>query len=981
MQEAIIVVTEDEESARAAEELIRRWSATGLLKPVYWIVAETGAQSDDDLAIPTGYIDRGTVRDVDLLAHLALRTVSGARVIAFVLADGIGDTQIVGDRAEWIFDVLRRQGGLPVHRLAVLVPVTGSAAVGDEAVIREGWSVVVVSPEDRPRDEQRSFARPITRADSLASHGAFALCVNGGLWAAMADGPFDGGGAFASGGQADLRVARAFGRLIFGDQVLEAVVARTLTIPSRWPAPVEVDTRIPVAGEPAAVIQRLTDDLMAVSDGALTYAPFSAAPVEPDRLPTIRQILTRFFRFVVRNPGDLRTDLKSAQAERAEALARHLALGDGATNDIGAVAAGSRSVAEMGVVATRILDATRVAVAGAEGVAVAAPEVWRAVHATAFGLVDGSPMPAGVGPVRMADGTGVVVTEADLVVPAADDGFRVELDDLPEEWRQAEEIPDEIGFLDAFTSRRLRRLLGRPAQQWIDATSDPDGGAGADPEPDAPPAAPPPAAPPPAADAPAGDTAAADTAAGSSTDTADEPSPAPRAAATTGAGRVTPPSLFRIEATTAAELRRLDAWEARRRGSLLWGVADRTARSVEQSLDDILGALQVLAAGVPDPDREALAAARRRARRGVAWTGLATLLAVIATIVVGAVGIVTVPWAIVLAVVSLLAGVGTAFLFFLRYFRLEQRLVEAPKRAARAFEAASERLIHATRGLIQVSSHYVQLLRWAEVIARMVRSPWAPLPAATPSDRSDLETPLALSISTGLASTDLVDALVGRAGRAVFRRGWLTESYRALVHHVEKTYRTQYAVDVVPAAETDRPQVQVETMDMLIDATRNGSLHDQEFRRLRKAVVDTLNEQPLERLFDECEQVGRVEGYTEDQVVMAAEEFLTDVLPHEAKHNFVTNAFESGGVVEFKHRVSAHRIWATDEIPLGDAADIQIERASRSADVAGIYSLLLRLDVSEPLSRDDVSLFAQAMLGVAAPDQKARPEIPEYERD
>lgn len=956
MEEAIIVVTEDEESARAAEELVLRWSGTGLLKPIYWIVATSGAQSDDDLSIPARYIAGGVAREVDLLSHLALRTVTGARVIAFALADGIGDTGLVGDRAEWIFDVLRRQGGLPVFRLAVLVPITGSAAVGDDAAIREGWTVVVASPEDRPRDEQRSFARPITREDSLASHAAFALCVNGGLWAAMVGGPFDQGGAFASGGQANIRVTRAFGRLIFGDAVLEAVVARTLAIPASWPAPVESEKRIPKTGDAASVVRRITDDLMTVSDGALTYDPFVTPPAQPELLPSVGEIIARFFRFLGRSPRDLRADLRTAGAQRSEALARQLTLGVQANGGGSGQGVEACSVAEMGTVASRIFDATQTAVTGTDGIAVAAPELWRAVHGAALGMVDGSAMPSGVGAVKMADGTAVVVTEADLVVPAPDDTFRPEVDAVPERWRNDGTLPDEIGFVDVFTARRLRRALAQPAYRWVEPeeTSEVDGA-------------------PVTTDAPAPAEAVPGATAGPDV---------PGDGTTPDTPTVAPELLAQIQSQTASALRRLDEWEARRRDSLLWNLADRTARSVEQAAGDVDRAMAVLAAGVPDPDRAAVEAVQRKARQGIAWTALAALLAVAAIVVLATQAVFSPVAALLWGVVALLAALGASFGFFIRYHRQERQLVDGPKRAAREFEIAADRLVHATRGLIQVTSHYQQLQRWAEVIARVARSPWAVASAAAPPDRSDLETPLALAIATGLASDDIVSALVGQAGRKVYRRGWLTECFADLVRHVEEDYKRRYAVDVVPPAETDRPQVQVETMDMLIAATRKGVTHDQEFRRLRKVVVDTLNGQPLEMLFDQCEQTGSVQGYDEDRVVMAAEEFLTDVRPVDDGHNFVTKAFEDAGVVEGRHGVSAHRIWSTETVDLGPSVKIQEERAERSADVAGIYSLLLRLDVSDALTRDDVSIFTESIMsGAPSALRKTKFDIPAEERD
>jgi hypothetical protein len=900
LNEALIVVAEDDQAATETREVIAGWARAELLREIYWVTATSEQASASASKLSATIVDATGERDVDLLSDLARRPLSRIKLLALALEDQVGDIQAVVAVASTIYEEFVDSVSIPLDRIALIVPVEASTSVGDLSVARPGWSVVVASAEDRP--SSNFVAKPVTRDDNLAGHAALLLSIIGARWHGMARGPLDGPDESGSGGTADLRVGRAYGRVVFGDAVLEDVIGATLGMREHWPRPIVGGTPMPEGADRARVLSRVADDLVAADEAALRYHAYEPPPVAPPRMVTPLEALREFGRFMIgrflKIPEELWARVKGEVTTRIETFVQNLTYGQNSqvVVRLGPARTAVVPAKDLGADAARLLEFVGQA---ALEISEARPDLWRTVRQSAIGLIDGSPMPQDVREPTVGDGPRVVVPEPAFISPNPDDQF-VLGDDVNRQLELPDgELPTAIGFVDAYIAPRVRsrlELLVRERQARARAHDD----------------------------------------------DAD-------------------PVVDRVLEHAQLLLSKLTTWEMRRDPNLLWDVAQRTGLELDTARQDVEESLGVLESGVPAPDLEAL---RRAIRKMTIRSYIAATLMVLGIgtgVVLGILGPIVWSAAAGIGVVSLIIGGLGGFLAFWRFKREEFQLLHRPMQQLAEYQIAAERLIQATREVVRLTSHYEQLQLWSEVVARISRHPWKPEVRDSGVDLSTVVTPLALQISRGSTTPALRDGLVGIASRDVFNVGWMLECYEQVATQADVDYCRHFALEVAPPPEMDRPALRVETMEGMLGLLREQTLGARIFEERRKEVVRRLSRLRPTDVFDTCEPVGAIQGYDDSAPTRNANEFLREVTGDVAgSRHFRGSTFTSFAVTNDLHRVAATTVWRPAGVVGSDSTGIveqTLDPGVNVADDEALNAIVLRFEASGVVRLTDLALY------------------------
>jgi hypothetical protein len=186
-------------------EVVRDWTATELLSPSLWLDCD----QPDDVPVLT-LVDADGAATHPAEEWLARQAVVGLRIAVLQVFPADDAREQVGGAARALVDRI----GLGSRALVnVLVPATPTTTIPAEAALSARPNVLL-----QARDAQGPGvpSRPVSPAE-LAQHAAGGLATVGGLWAGMAEAPFDGAPVWP--GQ-QVVVARAYARTLDSQEVL-----------------------------------------------------------------------------------------------------------------------------------------------------------------------------------------------------------------------------------------------------------------------------------------------------------------------------------------------------------------------------------------------------------------------------------------------------------------------------------------------------------------------------------------------------------------------------------------------------------------------------------------------------------------------------------------------------------------------------------------------------------------------------------------
>lgn len=410
----------------------RSWASEGLLRRALWIPSENVQPSQFGGAEATGFLlDQGQEAALDVLTVLSrsrLRTLT-LLILQICDTEETVDTVQLG-ASELLVPALRNArpealvpaaAANPVEVLLVnlLTGPTGLAGVPFERVTSRWYDAnLVASPEDRrAADQMDRFVRP---ADNLVSWAMAQCATVGGLWSGMPQGPWEimrRGTEDSSLSQGDfVRPVRGFARIVTSAPTARRALA-TAMAELRFVSEnaLMADHLLPV-GDPQPYLDRVVAAFDEVDGGRIRYSTPSPAPAPGRQRMGFFGALGEFIGFSAREIGKVPTYV--FRRTKARVGARTTATLSGEDGHMVVYAGGESPDLDvyMADFERQSLEAQRSLTEMAGGVPPAAPELWRTLRATTFGLLDGSPIPEPIPTPIVADQR-VVLPSTMLVVP------------------------------------------------------------------------------------------------------------------------------------------------------------------------------------------------------------------------------------------------------------------------------------------------------------------------------------------------------------------------------------------------------------------------------------------------------------------------------------------------------------------------------------------------------------------------------------
>jgi hypothetical protein len=227
----------------------------------------------------------------------------------------------------------------------------------------------------------------------------------------------------------------------------------------------------------------------------------------------------------------------------------------------------------------------------------------------------------------------------------------------------------------------------------------------------------------------------------------------------------------------------LSTWNNAQKGSYASRVGSVLGESIVRTGDEIRGLLDRLrAAGASEDTPLLIAAQQKRLARGLRIIGIVALALIAATAVILSLGIIELFMAVIIAVLAIVVWFVASVMVFLRGQRELFRLLNGRRELIANSEVMRRNLRQAVRDLRRLTDAYSQYLAWSRLLGIVLEAPLGRAPEAS-EDGARLSSDLPLSVRLGSAAVNqdaLANAVVALR-RDIFRTGWLTEPWEALI--------------------------------------------------------------------------------------------------------------------------------------------------------------------------------------------------------
>jgi len=455
-----LVVAAESDTSPGIWDLLRDWSAVGLLESFVWI-EERDITPDVPLSrLPVTVLEAGLVRRVGLGEHLANQ--DGVRLIRLAALSGAGPggAVVAGDRAATIWNDVQGAGMGRVVPLHCIVTRHGTGG-WDPSACWLGWQNLVLAPEQawNPTEFREILHASGDDAEFLA-HAACGLLSICGLWRGVGEGPFDKAQPPAPG---TALVVRAFVRSLDASAVTAAVARKTTDLSRGLPQPQTTNrARLEYIEDIDSAMQEMSAVLQDKHAALLT--PRREVPrVEPPKPISLMAAVRMFLSFLVAAlkgaPRAWLHRVVTSAATGVAGVAQHVVFGD---------APSLYRVTLLGRDASGRLAGAEVLTADNEQIATQLRQVkvnvdmmlpdlgpfWQDFVGGALTLADGGGHVAGMDPISQGPNPGIV-RHPTAIAPAPSDQFKLS-GALATQVHSAPIEPT-----DAFTARRVRMELKR----------------------------------------------------------------------------------------------------------------------------------------------------------------------------------------------------------------------------------------------------------------------------------------------------------------------------------------------------------------------------------------------------------------------------------------------------------------------------------------------------------------------------------------
>lgn len=979
--------------------VIRQWSSTGLLGPIAFVghnIDESSQLRDIEvevLAFPSKEGAPSTPRRARLDQALAPR-FSLVRLVVVQLVDGQEQPPVflAGTRLRGLLN--KHLGLVKLVHVNMIIPSSDAEQMSPLRVsehVLPGWNAnLIVSPEDRVTPVATDRSVPTS---SLAGHAALATSVAAALWEGVDAGPFD---RAPENQTPEVRLVRTFAGIIDGDPVIDFLADNVLLL-SRigagdgWPEPAMAGTlqRLPQLprDQVPARMTALADHAMGLGGGALRFTDL-APPAPPGTQPiTFRQAIRWYVDFVLGRalsmPGEYGRAAGQEMKRRIENIVTSRMFGKDSAVTVtfgGRPRPGDPPPFSFDYQQDLLQQAQQVL--GDIPDPPFYPQLWVDLRDAAFGLIDGSGLPA-AWPWRGLQGETPVVTWPGEIVPPPSSRLTIGVAQLRTLGLGGDQ-PVTIGACDALTAFRFVNLLRTRGA----------GAPGAAPQPQAyQPASPPSYQPPPvpSAGAPATpppfdpnrvsppDYSGFDDGVGAEPEIwIGEAQPVEPAVLDLGSNTVEWKMPDDGAATAGSDAaadvdwnegadgsiegleQSLVSWARERSSSFLYGVAHRCGAEISNAEAAMFAALELL--GNPPTDPKPL----RRDR------------SVRALFIAGVVGLISLIWAgrakwlglslalgcilgVVWLIAAIVAGVFRAYSRINRHFREMYRRPPAQKMQ----QWALDRLRNSVNELARLQNQYQVLMEWSEIIGHLVHEPFVRPTTDLVDDpfrRLD-DTPDALTMLRAGRTPERSIALTNRMRNGVFEQHWMTGMYHRVEDDVLEKFRIDLGREVRPKPPAEDNGIRSNnSRTFLVHQLESGEVGRSAWTKMVEQLTDRANELGLNALFDDFSHEGSRTAETAwGRDVRSIEQFLGGLAPDRTMLAMSSAVLEEEGMIAVGGRVDAVYLALPERVEA--AGDWPKERVYRvpapSQMMAGgdFWTLGLRADVSESFAPGMSSLF------------------------
>ncbi|MCE0488307.1 hypothetical protein [Ornithinimicrobium sediminis] len=886
------------------------WARAGLLRPSVWLRPSAVDHSLPGPARVTGvHVSAEGLESNDLFTLVGLHRLSWVRFVVVHLSESEHSEQLLlDDAASVVAEALKAvlplatgedDLGTHLHKVKLVVPASGVTDLSD-SILRPDWEVnVVVSPEDRPDVDRASIF--VRHDENYVGHAVNAICATAGLWLGVPSGAVDTLNSDSTTSQGDLYVMRPTVRAVIGADRVEQLAARVLATIADSGVVDYLDWAHPAA-KPTDMTTAATERILSshnwvrpptrfpVRDGAERRG---AADVASGAVVYNLRLFKSGWGWMVRR-GErsverrLTTQLVGEGTDISVALRPHdpphlVALSDEQFSQA------ERTLGEL------LQD---------EGLESDAPlaETWRDLRRVALALIDGGPLPDAIRPEGSSSLVDVVPPH--MVVPEPDDTLRIEdnligIVDVLELHRHKYRVPEDRQEQPAES-----QAGGSPQEDQMDAERNQKGEA------------------------------------------------ADRKHSTGGAR----PADMRgdLESTNVADAepaaptrRQVQAWVERRRGTLLWMMADEVAGRLSAAQDK-RAKLEATEEHMGGKAVETLRAAYRRLLLG--WRSAVAFIVVAVAVLTGLVVTDTLTWQEGLTWLGVVVIVFIGLVAFAnhRYFKADLRYRKQTLDAIHQRRHMAEELVNARRDVTWWENRYRGLMLWAPILAEVVHRPWAPLnprePDLDPAEVERLPAAVALARSAEPGNEDFGTQVLTRAVNVLCPPGFLEQQWDdAFDVFISETRRSRgQAAALIDADQlTNKASPRRELHAFLRDGRPRAEASLKYVRQLREAVDrQDVRLAPL---------LVKRQGQFSDGHEIPDEDFYRVSL--RSATPFVIDFWTPDGQLRSKHLLDRSLVW----LPVHDTSGLPSVDVGRA-----MGRIAMRVDLSGRCSASHVEAFTHA---------------------
>ena len=329
MSEPLVCLVGSRTRGPALLDVLRDWSAVGLLRPFLWIEPDGQAASRRFRA---QHVREGQARHTTVQEGVAdAGTPSVIRVCAI---DDLTD-QATLDTARSVLDMVHQAASsTPTISCRTAFPVLGQQGATWHQLPMD-WHSIVIAPEDSDSPEA---ARVLLSADDdpvrLAMHEAASLAGLLGLWAGVEESPLD---ALRPPPDNQVRLARTFYWRREAGPVNTAVRNATLEVGDTFPNPLRDGQPLPHVANEAAAVASAADGFLA-SHGELKPSARVTPQLPPKEkiglLEAIKRFLTFLGKALLAAPGEGAKQALEGAKTRLAKLGQAVIYGSGSSYQV-----------------------------------------------------------------------------------------------------------------------------------------------------------------------------------------------------------------------------------------------------------------------------------------------------------------------------------------------------------------------------------------------------------------------------------------------------------------------------------------------------------------------------------------------------------------------------------------------------------------------------------------------------------------------